>query len=343
MSAFQLSGFPFSFLIALVILLIILLVKGADMLVEQAVNLSIRWGLPKLLIGVTIVSLGTTFPEAAVSVTAAIEGRSDIALGNAVGSIICDTGLILGLAALLSPLPLQREMINRQGWIQFAAALLVVSCFPFLSADRTFVDGGRLPQFMGVFFLMLLAAYIWTSVYKMKTVTPIDDQLNAVEDLQLSTSPNAGFLWIKLVLGIIMVAGASFYLVPVVQETAMRLHVPDSIISATLVAFGTSLPELVTALTAVRKGCGELAIGNVIGANILNVLFVTGAAASVTSIGLSAPPDFFRISFPAMLFLILLFHLGVQLSGNQMKRPFGAVLLSVYLFVTFFSYSHAHV
>ncbi|GIX46425.1 MAG: hypothetical protein KatS3mg131_0636 [Candidatus Tectimicrobiota bacterium] len=98
--------------------------KGADILVEETVALSVRWGIPKVVIGATIVSLGTTTPEAAVSVLAALKGSPDLALGNAVGSVICDTGLILGLATLIAPPPLERSVVNRQGWIQLGGRLL---------------------------------------------------------------------------------------------------------------------------------------------------------------------------------------------------------------------------
>ena len=119
-------------LFVIIAITLYLLGKGADILVDEAVTLSTRWGIPQTLIGATIVSLGTTTPEAAVSVFAAVQGDPDIALGNAVGSIICDTGLILGTAALIAPLPLNRKIVNRQGWLQLGAGfLLVIACLPF--------------------------------------------------------------------------------------------------------------------------------------------------------------------------------------------------------------------
>ena len=125
--------------------------EGADLLVDEAVGVSRQLGVSPLLIGATIVSLGTTLPEAAVSVLAAVQGRPEIALGNAVGSIICDTGLIIGLATLWGPLPLDRRVVNRQGWVQFCAGLLLVAaCIPFFPMRRVFLQGGMLPQFMGM-------------------------------------------------------------------------------------------------------------------------------------------------------------------------------------------------
>ena len=311
-----------------------LLGKGADMLVEEAVTLSTRWGIPKTLIGATIVSLGTTTPEAAVSVLAAIQGDPDIALGNAVGSIICDTGLILGTAALIAPLPLNRKIVNRQGWLQLGAGfLLVIACLSFGSLDSTFSAGGRLPQLMGFIFLALLVVYLWQSIRWSR------DAGGTIEaDHHEDKSANTFLVVIRLVFGIVLVVGASSVLIPAVKIVAERVNVPESIIAATLVAFGTSLPEFVTAVTAARRGHGELAVGNVIGADILNVLFVAGASAAVTSGGLEAPPHFFKLLFPLMLFILVVFRVGIFVSGDTLKRPFGVVLIGAYVLVTTLSY-----
>jgi len=274
--------------------------KGADWLVDEAVTLSTRWGVPKTLIGATIVSLGTTTPEAAVSVLAAVKGSPDLALGNAVGSIICDTGLILGTAALIAPLPLNRTIVNRQGWLQLGAGvLLVVSCL------LVGPEGRHLPQFIGFVFLALLVAYMWQSI---RWARSQDVNTSPEETESYTDSASPLFVFAKLAFAITVVVASSSILIPTVQETAVRVHVPPSIIAATLVAFGTSLPELVTAITAARSGHGDLAVGNVIGADILNVLFVAGASAAVTNGGLVTSAHFFRILFPAMLLVLVVFR-----------------------------------
>lgn len=289
--------------------------------------------MPKVLIGATIVSLGTTTPEAAVSVLAAIQGVAELALGNAVGSIICDTGLILGLAALISPLPLDRAIVNRQGWIQLGAGvLLVVACLPLGSWSTLFSSGGRLSQGMGVVFLVLLVIYLWLSVAWARSGT-------AEEESEAGDDANTLIVVLKLLGGVAVVVGASTILIPAVREAALHLHIPPGVIAATLVAFGTSLPELVTAVTAARRGHGELAIGNVIGADILNALFVAGASAAVTPAGLPASPFFFQFLFPAMLMILVVFRVGIFVSGPSLKRPFGIVLLAVYVAVTVLSYT----
>ena len=143
---------------------------------------------------------------------------------------------------------------------------------------------------------------------------------------------------LKLVVGLAMVVVGSRLLIPAVEETALRLHIPDAIIAATLVAFGTSLPELVTAVTAVRKGHGALAIGNVLGADVLNVLFVSGAAAAVTRGGLEVPPQFFFLFFPSMLFVVLVLRVGVSRAEGQFSKGFGFVLLVAYLITVVLGY-----
>ncbi len=310
------------------------LAKGADILVQEAVTLSVRWGVPTLLIGATIVSLGTTLPETAVSVVAALGGRPGMALGNAVGSIICDTGLILGIATLMKPIPLDMKVVNRQGWIQLGSGfLLVLMCLPWSSLGTTFSEGGRLPQWGGWLFLLLLVLYIWKSI----------TWARRGEGPEPETTPQdparTGLVVLKLSLGMALVILSSKILIPTVEETAFRLHVPDAIIAATLVAFGTSLPELITVVTSVRRGFAALALGNVIGADILNVLFVAGTSAAVTPGGLQADPRFFQLLFPGMLFILLVFRVSVWISGSHLRAWTGFLLLGTYLLVTFLSYA----
>ena len=167
-------GLPWPFLLLIFGLSIAVLGYSADKLVDFAVNLSSRTGIPRVVVGATIVSLGTTMPEAAVSVFAAIKGQPELALGNAVGSIICDTGLILGLACILLPLPIDRRIVNRQGWIQFGAGvLLVLSCIPWADPLSCFTGdtGGVLPQAIGWVFVALLIIYL---VWSMKSTIGLE-------------------------------------------------------------------------------------------------------------------------------------------------------------------------
>lgn len=309
--------------------------KSADWLVQAAVVLSQKSGLPKVVIGATVVSLGTTAPEAAVSVLAALQGSPGLALGNAVGSVICDTGLVLGLSCLLGVIPLDRRIVNRQGWIQLGSGILIIlAAFPWMAPREVFEQGGRLAQPTGIFFLVLLLVYLRLSVIWVRRGK--DGFAQEMGEEQASAS----LLRIGATLGgsIILVVGSSHLLIALATETAERFGVPPSVVAATLVAFGTSLPELVTAVTAVRRRHGDLAIGNVIGADILNVLFVAGTAAAVTPEGLQAQPIFFKLLFPAMLALLISFRLGILYSKETFKRSFGLLLLLLYAVATFLSY-----
>jgi len=317
-----------------IIAILAILAKAADWLVSEAVVLSERSGLPKVIIGATIVSLGTTAPEAAVSVLAALQGKPEIALGNAVGSIICDTGLILGIACLILPLKLPREIVNRQGWIQFAAGwLLVACCWPW-GGGNPFEVGGNLPQSIGIVFLVLLVIYLGMSVRWAKS----SGQPTELAEFEGDAAAPMGLVVVKLLVAVALVVGASHILIPAITEAAERMGIPSAIVAATIIAFGTSLPELVTAVTAARKDHGDLAIGNIIGADILNVLFVAGMAAAVTPAGLEAPKEFFRFQFPGMLVILVVFRIGVSLSGDRLRRPFGGVLLAIYLIITVLSF-----
>lgn len=330
-----LIGLPSSGLLVVIAVLLFTLGKGADRLVHEAVVLSSRWGLSKAVIGATIVSIGTTTPEAAVSVLSAQQGEPGLALGNAVGSIICDTGLILGLAALIAPLPFDRILASRLSNVQLGAGILLVAvCLPWSSPASAFSGGGVLPQLAGVVFVILLALYIWKSI-RWAGSTPSETEGTA--EAGGAGPGNYGTL-LKLIGAIAIIVISAQILIPAVSIMAERIGVPKHIISATLVAFGTSVPELVTAIAAVRRGHGELVVGNVIGADILNVLFVAGVSASVTPGGLKADGQFFQFLFPAMLFVLIVFRFGIHLSVERLKRPLGVVLVSVWLFVTILSY-----
>lgn len=330
------TGLASPFLFLIIVVTLYTLGKGADWLVDEAVVLSSRWGMGKAVIGATIVSIGTTTPEAAVSVLSAIQGKPGLALGNAVGSIICDTGLILGLASLIAPLQFNRQLASKLSNVQVGAGiLLVVGCFPWTSPAKVFSQGGTLPQLIGFVFIVLLGLYVWQSI---RWAASITDEPSENGDEPGDASANSFAILAKLIGSIAIIVISAQILIPSVSVIAQRIGVPKHIISATLVAFGTSLPELVTAITAVRRGHGELAVGNIIGADILNVLFVAGVSAAATPGGLQADGQFFQFLFPAMLFILIVFRCGIFVSGNQLKRPFGVVLVGTWLAVTILSY-----
>lgn len=328
-----------SILISLLVLALSLytLGKGADILVDNAVALSLRWGIPKMVLGATIVSLGTTLPEASVSTLAAVKGNADLALGNAIGSIIADTGLIIGIAALLGTVPVDKRLIHRQGTVQFSAALLLtVAALPFFSAGRE----GTIYQWMGWVFVALLIGYMYISFRWAKESAAGNE--NADDSLSEAEKP-LFFQLLFLAIGIAVVVLSSKILIPAVEVSAVKAGIPQSIIAATLVAFGTSVPELVTAITAVKKGHGELAAGNIIGADILNVLFVLGVAAAVTPAGIHVPIGFYYVQFPTMLLVLGIFRFCSTRQRSVITRMQGAVLFIFYAAYIVLNFTLRHI
>jgi len=336
-----LNSLPTLILALVIAVMLYILSKGADILVDNAVSLSIHWGVPKMIIGATIVSLGTTLPEATVSVLAALKGNPDLALGNAIGSIIADTGLIIGLAALLGNLPVDRIIVKRQGRIQLAAGfLLAIVCLPFLSANN-----GNISQLVGLLFIVLLIIYIYFSIrwtrnpLSISSSNPSPANNNTSSSVLVEEQSPLIVQIVKLFGGILLVIVSSKILIPSVEITAVRIGIPQSIIAATLVALGTSLPELVTAITAVKKGHGELAVGNIVGADILNVLFVVGSAAAVTSGGLDVPVDFYKLQIPTMLIILFVFRVFTRGKNEKITKLEGSVLLSIYIIYIVLNYT----
>ncbi|HKJ86609.1 MAG TPA: sodium:calcium antiporter [Spirochaetia bacterium] len=316
-------------LIAVIAGSVYVLSLGADILVTRAVGISRYFHVSPVIIGATVVSLGTTAPEAAVSVLAAIEGDPGLALGNAVGSVISNTALIVGVAALIRPIVVDRSLLVRQGTIQYGSAiLLVIVAMPFLG-------GARVPQWVGVVFVVLLAGYLLISVRWSRSAgrevasAELESELGDV--MVPRTTAETVVALLMLGFGLALVIGSSQVLIPAVEATALRLGVPRAVIAASLVALGTSMPELVTAITASRKGHSDLALGNVIGANVLNVLFVVGASAAVTTGGLGVSADFYRFFFPSMLVAGALLYGSAIVGRMRIGRPVGAALIVIYL------------
>lgn len=341
-----LISFPTFVLVLIICAMLYVLSKGADILVDEAVSLSLHWGVPKMIIGATIVSLGTTLPEATVSVLAAVNGNPDLALGNAIGSIIADTGLIIGIAALIGHLPVDRIVVERQGKIQvWAGVLLAIVCLPFLSGGS-----GNISQWVGWLFIGLLVIYIYSSIKWSKNSildkSSLETEVGSStlksdisEDVLVEDKNPLIIQLLKLFMGIFLIIGSSKILIPAVEISAIRVGIPQSIIAATLIAFGTSLPELVTAITAVRKGHGELAIGNIVGADILNVLFVVGSAAAVTSGGLNVPLNFYKLQIPTMLIVLITFRLFTRGKNEEITKKEGSVLFLIYIVYLILNYT----
>jgi cation:H+ antiporter len=310
----------------------VLLLVGADRAVSAAVKLAKALGISTVIIGATVVSLGTTSPEACVSVMAAWQGKPGLALGNAVGSIICDTAMIFGLCACLVRLPLDRFVLKRHGWLQLGAGTLLTMVIALSALARGSMEAAIVPRWVGMGFLVLLTGYMVVSFRWAKQHPEMIPTEATRKAKRTDVAAVVGLLGV-LVVGLAMVVFGSDVLIGSVKELCIRYQVPDHILAATLVAFGTSLPELVTALMAIIRGHPELLVGNIVGADILNVLFVVGASATATP--LKVPVDFFYLHLPAMMLALVLLRVYIFTSRDRFHRWQGVPLLLLYVgFVT---------
>ena len=267
------AGFSTIALLIFIAVCIVILSKGADWMIDGVVHLARRTGLPRIVIGATIISLGTTMPEAFVSVMAAWLGNPGLALGNGVGSIIADTGLIFGLTCLLTTVPVNRFILNRTGWVQVGAATLLV----IISLIVLAIMPGQpiLHRWVGFLFLLFLAGYMYITYVWAKQGGSMAIEGEQVDNSELASLEKC---WLMIIGGLFLIVVGARILVPSAAEIAHRIGVPEDVIAATMVAFGTSLPELMTAIAAVRKGHPEITVRLLGGEDFLNCLFVIGSS-----------------------------------------------------------------
>jgi cation:H+ antiporter len=298
---------------------LLLLIWGADRFVDSAVSVASHFSVPPLLVGMLIIGFGTSAPEMMVSAFAAAEGKPGLALGNAYGSNIANIAFILGATAVISPIAVQSGVVRKE-----IPLLLAVTA---LSA-ALIADGG-LSRLDALILLASFAALIaWSLV---EGLTNRDDPLGDEAQEQLdraNTSPRKAFLW--LLVGLLLLIGSSRLLVWGAVEIASGLGVSNLIIGLTIVAIGTSLPELAASLSAALKGQPDLALGNVIGSNLFNTLAVVGIAGTVSP--MAVPVDIVNRDLLVVGLLtgvLLVFCLGQGKQG-RINRLEGALLLASY-------------
>ena len=265
---------------------LLMLIKGGDWFVDAATSIAKRFHLPELLIGATVVSIGTTLPEVMTSAIGAASGSGAMAYGNAIGSIICNTSLIAATTIAIKPAKADRRSLIFPVCFFFGAmAFYALNAYIF----------GKFDLWMGLVLLAGFVAYMIINVINMKknpTEEQHDEELSEidepVDDSKLGLLKDIGML---VVSALVIAVGADL-LVDNAIIIAEKLNVPQTIISLTIVALGTSLPELVTAITSLMKGHGALSLGNIIGANIFNLVLVSGAAISINPFDVPADATF---------------------------------------------------
>jgi len=293
----------------------VLLIKGGDWFVDAASSIAHRFHMPELLIGATVVSIGTTLPEVMVSAQGALLGSGSIAFGNAIGSVICNTALIAAITLVVRP-----ASVDRKTLVLPSAAFFIAAAFYCFNAYVF----GRFSRLTG---FVLLAMFV---VYMVLTVRQMKNSPSAQEETGEEPTTSFAHDVILLVVGAVVIAVGANLLVENAQIIATALGVPESVIALTLVALGTSLPELVTAITSLIKGCGALSLGNIIGANLFNLVLVSGTATAISPFDLSsASATSLTVDIPLMLGSMLVLTIPA-LMREKLHRWQGVVLLSAY-------------
>ena len=320
----------FSFIPDSVFLLVfgfLLLIKGGDWFVDAATGIAKRFKLPELLIGATVVSIGTTLPEVMTSAMGAMAGNGAMAYGNAIGSIICNTSLIAALTIAIKPGKADKK------------SLIFPVCFFFGVAvfyALTAYVGGTFARWSGIVLLVLFVVYMVVNVLNMKN-NP--EQETEIHECELPDENESKMGLVKdigvLIVAALVIAIGAYLLVESATEIAVALNVPQTVISLTIVALGTSLPELVTAVTALMKGHGALSLGNIIGANIFNLVLVSGTAIAINPFKVPAEATFLGMNtslvfdIPLVLLVMGIMTIPTIFKG-KLQRWQGISLLSLY-------------
>ena len=298
-----------------------LLIKGGGWFVDGATGIAHRFHIPELLIGATIVSAGTTLPEVMVSAASALSGHGEIAYGNAIGSIICNTALIAAITVAVRPPKVEGASLKVPVLFFFGAAAVYAGVAYFL---------GEFTRLVGAVLLTIFAVYMVYNVLRVKNQPQQETEKSPMEEF---SSPIRDV--VKLVIGAAAIAWGADLLVDNGALIAQALGVPESVIALTFVALGTSLPELVTAITSLAKGHGALSLGNIIGANLFNLVLVSGLSVLLSPFavpsgkliaGMNAS---LAVDIPLLFFVMAFLTLPAVFRG-KLQRWQGVTLLCVY-------------
>lgn len=316
---------------SLLIVGFVMLIKGADWFVDSASMIAKKFGIPQIVIGLTIVAFGTSAPEAAISITSSVTQSAGIAIGNILGSNILNVLLILGLCATVTPLAVQKNTL----YIEIPFVIVITSALMIMGVvgnKLSWVDGLILWLMFIIFF-----AYLIILSKKDKNVIPSleENQTDGKENDENSTDKKGvaiAKMLGKLAVGIALVVLGSQAVVNGAKTIASGLGMSESLIGLTIVAFGTSLPELVTSLSAAKKGEADLAIGNIVGSNIFNLLFVLGTSSLIAPIAFDTNwiTGFMLDNLMAIATMVVLFLCIMLAKDKKLRRGGGITMLIMY-------------
>lgn len=298
----------------------VLLVKGADLFVDGSSSVAKKFHIPSVVIGLTIVAFGTSAPELAVSMSAALKGSNDIALGNVVGSNIFNTLVVLGASAALTPIAVEKGIIKKDYPLSILAAVLLA----VLSLDTLFgADAMTISRVDGIILLVCFAFFLYSTIKSaLSGKTEVEDE--EIKDIPIWKS----LLFIGIGLAGIVLGGDMS--VEGAKEIARFFGLSEALIGLTIVAFGTSLPELVTSVIAAKKGESDIAVGNVVGSNIFNVFLIIGASAAILPMNVSSSYVFDMVMLVATMVIPFIFIAKTK----KVSRTQGLIMVASYIVYT---------
>ena len=297
-----------------------MLIKGADILVDGSSAIAKKLRISEIIIGLTIVSIGTSMPELFVSTSSALQGLSDISIGNVIGSNICNLLLILGLSAIISPVKFQKETIKIENPMSIILTLIFFAICN-INQDISRIEGC-------ILIALFIGFLIYTIIMGKKSQDEVILQLALEETKKISVFKNV----LLIILGVAVLKVGGDLVVENAKLVATALNVSEKIIGLTIVAIGTSLPELVTSVTAAIKGDSDIAIGNIIGSNIFNMLLIIGVSSVIHPITYNITYNFqMMILFVAMILMLIFPFIKPK---EVMSRWNGTIFVLLYIFYT---------
>jgi len=310
------------FSVLLLLVGLVVLVGGGEFLVKGASSLALRMKLSPLVVGLTIVAFGTSAPELFISVQSALQGSPDLAMGNVVGSNICNLALVLGLTAMIFPVPVQKDSLQIDWPMTMGSSVLLY----------LLVQDQMISFLEGALFIISLTIYTIFIVVKSRRENKAGQEFLEEADLPAKPSNNVWKDVIFIVLGTLALAFGSDWFVDGAKALAINFGVSERVIGITVLALGTSLPELVTATVAAFRKATDIAVGNLMGSNIFNILSILGITSIIQPIAVSIP--IIREDMVWMLAITLLI-LPMMFIKRKITRPEGLLLLMVYVYYIF--------
>lgn len=309
----------------LIVIGFIFLVKGADLLVKAATSIAKKFGLSEMLIGLTIVALGTSLPEVFITITSSIDGHSDLIIGNAIGSCICNFLFVVGISSLIRPVKFDKRIVNRHLPISVLSMILLI----VLGNTNKIENGHIITRWQGILLLICTVLYILYTIYEEKHIKNKEIDREIINDVKSKEKNSIVTIIIFLILGILGLKFGSDFVVDSSINIATILGLSERFIGITIVAIGTALPEIITGIISAKRNETDLLIGNVTGSNILNLCLLIGLGALIN-------PLVFVSDFNRSMIILIAITLLLQLIASinkksELNRKVGVFLIFMYI------------